>query len=44
VPKPRAAPAADHVSLDPELQAALSAPPLPQYDVSMSLEANRSTT
>jgi spore germination cell wall hydrolase CwlJ-like protein len=25
--------------LDPELQAALSAPPLPQYDVSMSLEA-----
>jgi spore germination cell wall hydrolase CwlJ-like protein len=34
-----AAPAADHVSLDPELQAALSAPPLPQYDVSMSLEA-----
>ena len=34
-----AAPAADHVSLDPELPAALSAPPLPQYDVSMSLEA-----
>jgi spore germination cell wall hydrolase CwlJ-like protein len=34
-----AAPAADHVSLDPELQAALSAPPLAQYDVSMSLEA-----
>jgi spore germination cell wall hydrolase CwlJ-like protein len=34
-----AVPAADHVSLDPELQAALSAPPLPQYDVSMSLEA-----
>src|SRR5437868_10023486 len=26
--------------LDPELQAALSAPPLPQYDVSMSLEPN----
>ena len=25
--------------LDPELQAALSAPPLPQYDISMSLEA-----
>ena len=25
--------------LDPELQAALNAPPLPQYDVSMSLEA-----
>jgi spore germination cell wall hydrolase CwlJ-like protein len=34
-----AAPAADHASLDPELQAALSAPPLAQYDVSMSLEA-----
>ncbi len=34
-----AAPAGDHVSLDPELQAALSAPPLAQYDVSMSLEA-----
>jgi spore germination cell wall hydrolase CwlJ-like protein len=34
-----AAPAADRVSLDPELQAALSAPPLAQYDVSMSLEA-----
>jgi spore germination cell wall hydrolase CwlJ-like protein len=29
----------DHVSLDPELQAALSAPPLAQYDVSMSPEA-----
>jgi spore germination cell wall hydrolase CwlJ-like protein len=27
-------------SLDPELAAALSAPPLPQYDVSLSLEAN----
>jgi Cell Wall Hydrolase len=26
-------------ALDPELQEALSAPPLPQYDVSMSLEA-----
>jgi spore germination cell wall hydrolase CwlJ-like protein len=34
-----AAPAADHVSLDPELQAALSAPPLAQYDASVSLEA-----
>jgi spore germination cell wall hydrolase CwlJ-like protein len=34
-----AAPASDHLPLDPELQAALSAPPLPQYDVSMSLEA-----
>jgi spore germination cell wall hydrolase CwlJ-like protein len=35
-----AAPAAERAPLDPELQAALSAPPLPQYDVSMSLEAN----
>jgi hypothetical protein len=47
-----AAPLAEHAPLDPELQAALSAPPLPQYtssspqfsppqyDVSMSLEAN----
>jgi spore germination cell wall hydrolase CwlJ-like protein len=34
------APAADRAPLDPELQEALSAPPLPQYDVSMSLEAN----
>jgi spore germination cell wall hydrolase CwlJ-like protein len=34
-----AAPASDHLPLDPELQEALSAPPLPQYDVSMSLEA-----
>ena len=34
-----AAPSADRVSLDPELQAALSAPPLAQYDVSMSPEA-----
>jgi spore germination cell wall hydrolase CwlJ-like protein len=33
VPSPARAP------LDPELQAALSAPPLSQYDVSMSLEA-----
>jgi spore germination cell wall hydrolase CwlJ-like protein len=36
---PAAVPAADHAPLDPELQAALSAPPLLQYDVSMSLEA-----
>ncbi len=35
-----AAPAAEPAPLDPELQAALAAPPLPQYDVSMSLEAN----
>lgn len=34
-----AAPPADRAPLDPELQAALSAPPLPQYDVSLSLEA-----
>jgi spore germination cell wall hydrolase CwlJ-like protein len=34
-----AAPTSDHLPLDPELQEALSAPPLPQYDVSMSLEA-----
>jgi len=34
-----AAAPADHFALDPELQAALSAPPLPQYDVSLSLEA-----
>jgi spore germination cell wall hydrolase CwlJ-like protein len=34
-----AAPAEDHASLDPELQAALNAPPLPQYDISLSLEA-----
>jgi spore germination cell wall hydrolase CwlJ-like protein len=33
-----AAVSAERVPLDPELQAALSAPPLPQYDVSMSLE------
>jgi spore germination cell wall hydrolase CwlJ-like protein len=45
--KTAAAPAADrappaaaaHASLDPELQAALNAPPLPQYDISLSLEA-----
>src|SRR5450432_2148837 len=30
---------AERPALDPELQEALSAPPLPQYDVSMSLEA-----
>jgi spore germination cell wall hydrolase CwlJ-like protein len=34
-----ATPAGDHLPLDPELQAALSEPPLPQYDVSLSLEA-----
>src|SRR6266481_3986080 len=34
------APAAERSPLDAELQEALSAPPLPQYDVSMSLEAN----
>ncbi|WMT77242.1 cell wall hydrolase [Bradyrhizobium sp. Ash2021] len=33
-------PADERAPLDPELQEALSAPPLPQYDVSMSLEAN----
>jgi spore germination cell wall hydrolase CwlJ-like protein len=33
------APSADRAPLDPELQAALSAPPLAQYDISMSLEA-----
>jgi spore germination cell wall hydrolase CwlJ-like protein len=32
-------PATGHASLDPELQAALNAPPLPQYDISLSLEA-----
>jgi spore germination cell wall hydrolase CwlJ-like protein len=32
-------PSANHASLDPELQAALNAPPLPQYDISLSLEA-----
>ncbi len=35
-----AAPSVERAPLDPELQAALSAPPLPQYDVSMSLEPN----
>jgi spore germination cell wall hydrolase CwlJ-like protein len=34
-----APPPAASAPLDPELQEALSAPPLPQYDVSMSLEA-----
>jgi spore germination cell wall hydrolase CwlJ-like protein len=34
-----AAPTPERLPLDPELQEALSAPPLPQYDVSMSLEA-----
>ena len=37
--KTAAAPSADRAPLDPELQEALSAPPLPQYDISMSLEA-----
>jgi spore germination cell wall hydrolase CwlJ-like protein len=37
--KTAAAPAVERAPLDPELQAALSAPPLPQYDVSLSLEA-----
>jgi spore germination cell wall hydrolase CwlJ-like protein len=35
-----AAPSAERPPLDPELQEALRAPPLPQYDVAMSLEAN----
>jgi spore germination cell wall hydrolase CwlJ-like protein len=35
----KSAAAAPSVPLDPELQEALSAPPLAQYDVSMSLEA-----
>jgi spore germination cell wall hydrolase CwlJ-like protein len=34
-----AAPSAERAPLDPELADALKAPPLPQYDVSMSLEA-----
>jgi spore germination cell wall hydrolase CwlJ-like protein len=37
--KTAAAPSAQPTPLDPELQEALSAPPLPQYDVSLSLEA-----
>jgi hypothetical protein len=36
--KTAAAPPAERAPLDPELQEALSAPPLAQYDVSMSLE------
>ena len=32
-------PSSERAPLDPELAAALSAPPLPQYDVSMSLES-----
>ena len=39
VQKPPATPTAERIPLDPELQEALSAPPLAQYDVSMSLEA-----
>ena len=34
-----AAPSAGRAPLDPELEEALNAPPLPQYDISMSLEA-----
>ena len=37
--KTAAAPSVEHVPLDPELAEALSAPPLAQYDVSPSLEA-----
>jgi spore germination cell wall hydrolase CwlJ-like protein len=37
--KTAAAPPSERLPLDPELQEALSAPPLAQYDVSMSLEA-----
>jgi len=37
--KSAAAAPTEQLPLDPELQEALSAPPLPQYDVSMSLEA-----
>ena len=37
--KTAAVPPAEPAPLDPELQEALSAPPLAQYDVSMSLEA-----
>src|SRR4029079_11501580 len=36
--KTATAPSLERAPLDPELQAALRAPPLPQYDVSMSLE------
>ena len=35
-----AASSAERAALDPELQAALSAPPLAQYDISQSLEAS----
>jgi spore germination cell wall hydrolase CwlJ-like protein len=35
-----AVPPAERAPLDPELQAAMSAPPLAQYDVSLSLEAH----
>jgi spore germination cell wall hydrolase CwlJ-like protein len=31
----------EHAPLDPELQAALNAPPLPQFDVSLSLETKQ---
>jgi spore germination cell wall hydrolase CwlJ-like protein len=34
-----AAPPAERIPLDPELEEALNAPPLPQYDIAMSLEA-----
>ena len=34
-----AVPSVERAPLDPELQAALSAPPLPQFDVSLSLES-----
>src|SRR5258705_9771861 len=37
--KTAAAPSEERLPLDPELQEALSAPPLAQYDVAMSLEA-----
>jgi spore germination cell wall hydrolase CwlJ-like protein len=37
--KTAAVPAKEGTALDPELQEALKAPPLPQYDVSMSREA-----
>jgi spore germination cell wall hydrolase CwlJ-like protein len=37
--KTAAAPATERAPLDPELQEALRAPPLAQYDISMSLEA-----
>jgi spore germination cell wall hydrolase CwlJ-like protein len=37
--KTAALPSGEAAKLDPELEQALSAPPLPQYDVSLSLEA-----